>query len=331
MTHQNGWSAETGSDEKSPTNSVEQVAKKDKNQDCIFIVSIKQKGGTGATEVAAKLSAIAQLANERVVVIDADNGVRSFKRRYSKNSAISVPSVGEITPIKFLKDLMKDYNYIYLDLPGGFASHDDEEVRWLWGLIDAATEFGLRKVCLFVAGSSAEGSASTAVQLAKDPSLGGINIIVLNDNSGSGVFDPIELPGGTRLARFPYMQSGISSAIRQVPRNLADVLRYPARGFSLAAALYCQSLLKLYDEDALVEVLPLAARSLLEQLAEDAPAQLFYTVPLAADATDVALLANAAITPAFDRLVHRNPLTAFAALLRFRRSYRAYRTARYGR
>ena len=258
-------------------------------------VFIKQKGGSGATDVCAKMAAIHDLAGASTLVLDADNALRSYKVRHGTNSAVSVPLKGDNRhPDTVLKSFIGTADVILLDLPGGFVTHDSAESRWVWHLIDGPSAQGMRRVFFYVASSNAPGSTENAIQLQEKLGLTGTHILVLNDSSGTGTFDQVAPPATMDVLRVGHVPPGIVAAVQQVPRPLAAFITDPPPGFRCAASIMAAHLAEIAESPALTGLLPAGASEAIARHSACHPGPLHFHVGTLPSASDKALQLNAA-------------------------------------
>lgn len=292
-----------------------------------FIAGFKQKGGTGASDLHALLSAASALDGVSTVVIDADLGLRSLRNRYGSHAAIHLPDVSSITPHEFLVQLRKEYQYVFLDLPGGFPRETDETASWIWEFIDLAQKAFSRRYFFYVAASNAEGSTKNAKSLCETFKLSGENIIAKIDVSGSNNFDTGVDLSAFKLLNVMHIESGICAAIRLHQRSIADTLRFPDPNYSLVTKLYCKKVLSICQDPVLDGFFSPTVFKKLTYLAEGAPQSLQYSLNTVNCVHNRAIIANQKLSKQYNNVLKGPIMQAFLSVTKLRKAYLEYNEA----
>jgi hypothetical protein len=290
-------------------------------------IFMKQKGGVGATDFCAKMVALADMSGARCLVLDADNALRSYKFRHGPHAAVSVPPADLPDPNVFLDSLKDHADIVCLDLPGAFFTRTDKETKWLGHVIDGRSACAMERTFFYIAASNAPGSTENAIQLHETLELTGRHILVLNDSSGTGIFDPVPPPPTMGVLRVGHVPPGIVAAVQQIPRPLADFIRFPERHYLCASSLMAGHLLKIARSPVLKGMLPRGTAQKIARYGTDDPGDLEYVVWTAAEAHDDVLRPNASLSRSHTALLNGSLIRVIPAALAYRRAYRRYNAA----
>lgn len=202
-----------------------------------IMIFMKQKGGVGATDLVAKIAGAYELSGKKVTVLDADNGLRSYKIRHGFDSAKSIPPSGMPDADTYLSSIVQKSDVTLIDVPGAFATRQDAYAQWMWRLFDGHSAQALSRTFFFLAASNAPGSLENAVEMSKTFKLRGRQVLVLNDLSGSGQFGHTPAPAGMETLLVPKVDPGIVAALQRWPQTVSEFIRRPERGFHRASSI----------------------------------------------------------------------------------------------
>jgi hypothetical protein len=260
------------------------------------ILGQNEKGGVGKTLMMQAVVAGQIADGDNVLVVDADDGNSGLIRGSGKGSAVALPwaTGADALPGWLSSNVATNIDTIAIDCGANLIASGRPVNQFLGELVMQVGEAGGSVNVLAVASPNAPGTVWLVREM-RDAYGGYASVrLIQNDQDGSGEFPRSLATLSLPTANFPHISPGIQAARLLKVAPLLDVLQAPPVGYTIAMAIYAECVLKFIEEPAIVDLFGAAAGPAIRALTLRAPGPRAMVVQRLKDASDAALIANAA-------------------------------------
>jgi hypothetical protein len=277
------------------------------------------KGGAGKTTVAEIIVAGCEIGGLRTFVFDADAGNHGYIRRCGKGSAKELGWNADHAAVAyFIDEHLKGVDVLVIDFGANLLASGTSILEYLAALLEQLRANGATVLTAAIASPNAPGTESLMKEMSDKFGTIGETVLVENNTDGSGAFPPMLFPHAGLRASLQQIPSGIVAARLKSVKPLRDVLLTPVGGYTRAAAMYARSAVFLLAQPPFHEVVGPAVIERLLEVADGAPASLYYEVKTDAQSHDEVITLNETLAEAGRALDSCVEQSAWQAICGFR-------------
>lgn len=270
------------------------------------IVTINRKGGTGKSETADVLEAIATIGGRRCQLIDVDDANSGLARRVGRDNVIKIGWDANATQAAaWTTSHANSADTFVFDLGSGIESADLPVLGFLARVWTLLRERGARITIFVVVGTNAP--IRNFIDRIEDR-FGHIArvAVIFNNQDGSSAFPGELRPGAS--AHLAHSQPGVQQVRLVRQQLLSAILTAPSPGFARATALMARRAGRFARQPLIRDIFGENPANALDGLAEGGHGGWHYSVTTMTDATDERLAQNEAVGMA-ERALHDTSLS----------------------